>query len=155
MLRWRKYWTNLVHVVRKHNLPACFAPVLLLDDDARHARHGAAPSLPSPTTKAIDGLCIGPKAGSCGHRHVPQRTCYTSLIFSRIRSGSRTEAWPSLWISRWLLVPHPYLTHSGNTPGSVAMYYRETARVRAPAETRALEMATHLGRHCIERKAGA
>jgi len=40
--------------------------VLLLDEDGQHVRHGAAPSLPEAYAKAIDGLCIGPKAGSCG-----------------------------------------------------------------------------------------
>src|SRR5712664_645249 len=40
--------------------------VLFLDEDGQRVRHGAAPSLPKAYTKAIDGLCIGPKAGSCG-----------------------------------------------------------------------------------------
>src|SRR5580700_6755806 len=39
--------------------------VLLLEEDGQHVRHGAAPSLPGAYTKAIDGLSIGPKAGSC------------------------------------------------------------------------------------------
>ena len=56
---------NLVRV-----LEAQFAgmqcSVLLLDEDGQHARHGAASTLPAPYTKAIDGLVIGPKAGSCG-----------------------------------------------------------------------------------------
>ena len=40
--------------------------VLLLDEDGTTLRHGAAPSLPADYMRAIDGLPIGPTAGSCG-----------------------------------------------------------------------------------------
>src|SRR5258707_5664858 len=56
---------NLVRVVEAQ-FAGMLCSVLLLDDDGKHARHGAAPSLPEAYNKAIDGLCIGPKAGSCG-----------------------------------------------------------------------------------------
>ena len=45
----------------------------------------------------------------------------------------------------------PILAHSGKALGSFAMYYREP-RSPSPAETRALEMATHLAGIAIERK---
>jgi C4-dicarboxylate-specific signal transduction histidine kinase len=45
----------------------------------------------------------------------------------------------------------PILAHSGKALGSFAMYYREP-RSPTPAETRALEMATHLAGIAIERK---
>src|SRR5436305_15017169 len=40
--------------------------ILLLSNDGKHIRHGAAPNLPKIYCKAIDGLLIGPQAGSCG-----------------------------------------------------------------------------------------
>ena len=40
--------------------------VLLLDEEGRRLRHGAAPSLAPDYVKAIDGAEIGPSAGSCG-----------------------------------------------------------------------------------------
>jgi GAF domain-containing protein len=40
--------------------------VLLLSEDKKHLVHGAAPSLPSEYSKAVDGIEIGIKAGSCG-----------------------------------------------------------------------------------------
>src|SRR5437899_11530229 len=43
------------------------------------------------------------------------------------------------------------LAHSGKALGPCAMYYREP-RSPSPAETRALEMATHLAGIAIERK---
>jgi len=47
----------------------------------------------------------------------------------------------------------PILAHSGQALGSFAMYYREP-RSPSPAETHALEMATHLAGIAIERKLG-
>jgi signal transduction histidine kinase len=65
-----------------------------------------------------------------------------------------------LWEAyRGLVEPHglracwstPILAHSGKVLGSFAMYYREP-RSPSPAETRALEMATHLAGIAIERR---
>lgn len=46
--------------------PGMLASILLLDDDGLHVRHGGAPDLPEAYMRAIDGLPIGPQAGSCG-----------------------------------------------------------------------------------------
>ena len=40
--------------------------ILLLDADTATLRHGAAPTLPASYARAIDGMSIGPDAGSCG-----------------------------------------------------------------------------------------
>ena len=40
--------------------------VLLVDEAGRSAHHGAAPSLPQQYWREIDGLPLGPAAGSCG-----------------------------------------------------------------------------------------
>src|SRR5579863_2568261 len=57
--------TKLVLVVEAQ-FAGLLCSVLLLDEDGQHLRHGAAPSLPQAYTEAINGLVIGPKAGSCG-----------------------------------------------------------------------------------------
>ena len=46
--------------------PEMQVSILLLDADDVHLRHGGAPSLPEAYVKAIDGVAIGPKVGSCG-----------------------------------------------------------------------------------------
>jgi GAF domain-containing protein len=46
--------------------PGMLASILLLDADGTHVRHGGAPDLPEEYVRAIDGLPIGPQAGSCG-----------------------------------------------------------------------------------------
>ncbi len=47
-------------------LSGILCSVLLLDEEGRRLRHGAAPSLAPEYVKAIDGAEIGPSAGSCG-----------------------------------------------------------------------------------------
>jgi C4-dicarboxylate-specific signal transduction histidine kinase len=123
--------------------------VLLLDDDGQHARHGAAPSLPKPYSDAIDGMCIGPQAGSCGtamYRREP--VVVTDILEDQLWEPYRGLAAPYGFRACWST---PILAHSGKALGSFAMYYREP-RSPSSAETRALEMATHLGGIAIERK---
>ena len=139
---------NLVRVVEAQ-FAGLLCSVLLLDEDGQHIRHGAAPSLPEPYTKAIDGLCIGPKAGSCGtamYRREP--VVVTDILQDPLWEAYRGVAEPYGFRACWST---PILAHSGKALGSFAMYYREP-RSPNPAETRALEMATHLAGIAIERK---
>jgi signal transduction histidine kinase len=139
---------KLVRVVEAQ-FAGLLCSVLLLDEDGQHARHGAAPSLPKPYSKAIDGLCIGPKAGSCGtamyHR---EPVIVTDILQDPLWEPYRGVAEPYGLRACWST---PILAHSGKALGSFAMYYREP-RSPSPAETRALEMATHLAGIAIERK---
>jgi signal transduction histidine kinase/PAS domain-containing protein len=139
---------NLVRVVEAQ-FAGLLCSVLLLEEDGQHARHGAAPSLPKPYSKAIDGLSIGPKAGSCGtamYRREP--VVVTDILQDPLWEPYRGVAEPYGLRACWST---PILAHSGKALGSFAMYYREP-RSPSPAETRALEMATHLAGIAIERK---
>src|SRR6266850_1683924 len=139
---------NLVRVVEAQ-FAGLLCSVLLLDDDGQHVRHGAAPSLPKAYTKAIDGLCIGPKAGSCGTAmYRRELVVVTDILRDPLWELYRGVAEPYGFRACWST---PILAHSGRTLGSFAMYYREP-RSPSPAETRALEMANHLGGIAIERK---
>ena len=44
--------------------PAIVSSVLLLDERGQRLVHGAAPSLPAAYVRVIDGLQIGPQAGT-------------------------------------------------------------------------------------------
>jgi PAS domain S-box-containing protein len=139
---------KLVRVVEAQ-FASLLCSVLLLDEDGQHVRHGAAPSLPEPYSKAIDGLCIGPKAGSCGtamYRKEP--VVVTDILQDPLWEAYRDVAEPYGFRACWST---PILAHSGKTLGSFAMYYREP-RSPSAAETHALEMATHLAGIAIERK---
>ena len=138
---------RLVRVVEAQ-FAGMLCSVLLLDSDG-HVRHGAAPSLSKSYVDAIDGLPIGPQAGSCGtamYRKEP--VVVTDILqdprWEQYRSVAESYGLRSCWST-------PILAHSGRVLGSFAMYYREP-RTPSPTETRALEMATHLAGIAIERK---
>jgi len=144
----REILEKLVRVVEAQ-FAGLLCSVLLLDEDGQHIRHGAAPNLPEPYTKAIDGLCIGPKAGSCGtamYRREP--VVVTDILEDPLWEDYRSVAEPFGLRACWST---PILAHSGKALGTFAMYYRQP-RSPSPAETRALELATHLAGIAIERK---
>jgi PAS domain S-box-containing protein len=139
---------KLVQVV-EGQFAGLLCSLLLLDEDGQHLRHGAAPSLPSAYTEAIDGLCIGPKAGSCGtamYRKEP--VVVTDILQDPLWEAYREVVKPYGLRACWST---PILSSAGKVLGSFAMYYREP-RSPGPPETRALEMATHLAGIAIERK---
>jgi PAS domain S-box-containing protein len=139
---------KLVRVVESQ-FAGLLCSVLLLDEDGQHVRHGAAPTLPKSYIDVIDGLPIGPKAGSCGtamYRREP--VVVTDILQDPLWEPYRGVAEPYGLRACWST---PILAHSGKALGSFAMYYREP-RSPTPAETRALEMATHLAGIAIERK---
>ena len=139
---------KLVRVVEAH-FAGLFCSILLLDKDGQHLRHGAAPSLPGAYTKAIDGLSIGPKAGSCGtamYRKEP--VVVTDILQDPLWEDYRPVTEPYGFRACWST---PIIAHSGQVLGTFAMYYRDP-RGPDPAEIRALEMATHLAGIAIERK---
>jgi PAS domain S-box-containing protein len=139
---------KLVRVVEAQ-FAGLLCSVLLLDEDGQHLRHGAAPGLPEPYTKAIDGLFIGPNAGSCGTAMYRREPVFvTDILQDPLWEPYRGVAEPYGFRACWST---PILAHSGKALGSFAMYHPEP-RSPNPAETRALEMATHLAGIAIERK---
>ena len=61
----RQVLDTLLRVIQLQS-SGMLASILLLDPDGIHVRHGAAPDLPEDYVRAVDGLAIGPQAGSCG-----------------------------------------------------------------------------------------
>jgi PAS domain S-box-containing protein len=123
--------------------------ILLLDPIANCLRHGAAPSLATSYTQAIDGASIGPSAGSCGtaaYRAEP-------VIVSDIATDP-------LWADyRDLALPHglracwstPILSSAGKVLGTFAIYYREP-RSPTPEDHSLIRQITHLASIAVERK---
>ena len=143
-----KILENLVLVVEAH-FAGLLCSVLLLDQDGQHARHGAAPNLPQAYSEAINGLAIGPQAGSCGtamYRREP--VVVTDILLDPLWEPYRAVAEPYGFRACWST---PILAHSGKPLGSFAMYYREP-RSPTPPEIRALDLATHLAGIAIERR---
>lgn len=102
--------------------PNLLCNILLLDEDGKHLRHGAGPSLPDFFNQALDGLAIGPGVAACG------TAAFTGerIIIKDI------ETHP--WWKPFLDLAHraklgacwsqPILSAQGSVLGTVAMYHR-------------------------------
>jgi diguanylate cyclase (GGDEF)-like protein/PAS domain S-box-containing protein len=123
--------------------------VLLLDETGSRLRHGAAPSLPEAYTKAIDGVRIGPKVGSCGtaaHRReaVFVADIMTDPLWADYKDLAAAHGLRSCWST-------PILSHQDVVLGTFAMYSKD---VREPTDTemRLIDVATRIAGIAIERK---
>jgi diguanylate cyclase (GGDEF)-like protein/PAS domain S-box-containing protein len=140
--------TALVHAI-ENQFEGRPCSVLLLDRDGRRLRSGAAPSLPDAYNRAIDGVEIGPNAGSCGtaaYRREP-------VIVEDIEHDP-------LWITcRELALAHglracwsrPVCASDGRVLGTFAVYARVSHRPSS-ADLALTESAAHLAGIAIERK---
>ena len=123
--------------------------ILLLDDDGIHLRHGAAPSLPSAYTKAIDGVGIGPDVGSCGSAAYRGETVVVADIahdplWKDYRGLAEAHGLRSCWSA-------PILSHHGAVLGTFAMYSNEV-REPSASEMRLIDVATRFAGIAIQRK---
>jgi diguanylate cyclase (GGDEF)-like protein/PAS domain S-box-containing protein len=136
----------LCHLVEQQ-APDLRCSVLLLGSDDR-LYHGAAPSLPPRYLAAIDGLPIGPQAGSCGTAAYLDRPIFVEDIASDPRWADYREA--ALEAGLRACWSTPIRGTSGTVLGSVALYASEP-RGPQPHEERLLELATQLAALALER----
>jgi PAS domain S-box-containing protein len=121
--------------------PGLLGSVLLLDEAGVHLRHCAAPSLPEAYTRAIDGVAIGPNAGSCGTAAfrgdaVIVEDIATDPLWKDYRELALAHGLRACWST-------PILDEQRRVLGTFAMYYRQPRRPSA-AHLRWIELATHL-----------
>ncbi|QNM96519.1 sensor domain-containing protein [Chitinimonas koreensis] len=126
--------------------PAVRCSILLLEGD--RLRHGAAPSLPGGFMAAIDGLQIGPAAGSCGtaayyNRAVEVGSIETDPLWDGYRDLARAAGLRACWAS-------PIRAGDGRVLGTFALYYGEEGRPDA-FDLRLVEACTRLIGIAIER----
>ncbi|WP_174711037.1 ATP-binding protein [Nostoc sp. TCL240-02] len=57
---------NNLCVLLEQQLPGAYCSILVVDEEKRQLRGGAAPTLPEEFAKGVDGLMIGECCGSCG-----------------------------------------------------------------------------------------
>ncbi len=99
--------------------------ILLLEDGVR-VRHGAAPNLPKAFVDAIDGLEIGPAAGSCGtaawrRERVIVEDIATDPLWERYREGALAAGLRACWSV-------PIQSRDQRVLGTFALYYRQPRR---------------------------
>jgi diguanylate cyclase (GGDEF)-like protein/PAS domain S-box-containing protein len=102
--------------------PKMLCSILLLDEDGKHLRHGAAPSLPDFYNQAIDGVAIGDGVGSCG------TAAYLGdqVIVEDIRQHPYWETFHVLAEQANLQAcwSHPIKNSQGHVLGTFAIYHR-------------------------------
>lgn len=121
---------------------------LILDQDKKTLRHGAAPSLPDGYTKGIDGVEIGPCVGSCGtaaylKKPVIATDIATDPLWADYKELALKYGLRACWST-------PIISTDEKVLGTFAMYY-DHPRSPNSYEIKTIEMATHLARIAIER----
>ncbi|MGB5081610.1 MAG: EAL domain-containing protein [Burkholderiales bacterium] len=97
--------------------------ILLCDEDGRHLRHGAAPSLPASFHRAIDGIAIGPGTTPCGvAAYTGKRVITADITTDPLWTGYREMALKHGLRACWTA---PIKSSAGKVLGTFAMYYRE------------------------------
>lgn len=129
-------------------IPRSIASVALLDPDGRHIRPGTAPGLPESYNQALDGLEIGPSAGSCGtamyrDEQIIVTDIETDPLWADYRELARQYGLRACWST-------PIKSADGRMLASFALYYRE---IRAPStsDLDLIARLSHLTSVMIER----
>jgi PAS domain S-box-containing protein len=150
MVRRERLDDVLEALVRGHEelFPGTLGSVLLLDEEGRRLRRGAAPSLPESYSAAIDGFEIGPMQGSCGAAAFTRQR----VVVTDISTDPRWETARELALGHSLRAcwSTPILSGAGQVLGTLALYYREP---RAPTahELAAVESSAHIAALAIDR----
>jgi PAS domain S-box-containing protein len=123
--------------------------ILLLDPSANRLRHGAAPSLPSAYNEAVDGVVVGPSAGSCGtaaYRGEPVivSDISTDPLWADYRQVALAHGLRACWST-------PILSSTGKVLGTFATYYREP-RDPTVLDLSVIKQIVHLAGVAIQRK---
>ncbi len=122
--------------------------VLLLDED-RRLRPGAAPSLPEEYARSVDGLKIGPNSGSCGaSAHEKRRIVVPDTFVDPRWANYRDLAHKFQLRSCW---SQPICSRNGKVLGTFALYHRKE-RVPEPGELEFIDNAVHLVGLAIQRR---
>lgn len=128
------------------DIPDSIGSILLLE--GQQLRHGAAPRLPKSYLQAIDGVHIGPSAGSCGTAAYTKTTVIVEDIASDpLWQDYRGLALPLGLRACWSV---PILSEGGRVLGTFAMY-SPTPRKPSRDALDSLEWAAKLASVVLER----
>lgn len=121
--------------------------VLLVDEDGRRLRHGAAPSLPDAYNQAVDGIAIAEGTGSCGTAaHRRASVVVQDIAGDPLWTGFRELALPLGLRACWST---PILGAGGELLGTWAVYSQAPGEPTAADET-IIATATRLAAIAIE-----
>lgn len=110
----------LVELIELHH-PEMLCSIMLLDQDGKHLRHGAAPRLPDFYNQAVDGIAIGEGVGACGTAAYRGERVIIEDVQGNTDGGSlRTLLRRANLQSCW---SQPIKDHDGRVLGTFAIYH--------------------------------
>ncbi|MDN5932080.1 MAG: GAF domain-containing protein, partial [Pseudonocardia sp.] len=132
-------------------IPSSRCSVLLLDTRLGALHHGAAPSLPVTYSAAIDGMRVGPLAGSCGTAaHLDAEVVAEDIGTDPRWAGYRELAWPHGLRACWSSpIRGRQVAGAPAVLGTFAVYHDVPHRP-SERERRLVERFTHLASVAIE-----
>ncbi|MBT0663321.1 response regulator [Geobacter pelophilus] len=127
--------------------PGSLCSILLADEAGERLRHGAAPSLPDFYNKAVDGLPIGPRIGSCGTAAYTRKRVVVEKIEGHPYWKGFAPAGEAGLKSCW---SEPIISSAHELLGTFAIYHREE---KSPDDKalHLIESAAHLAAIAIGR----
>ncbi|GAA4828049.1 ATP-binding protein [Saccharopolyspora rosea] len=132
----------------ERHLPGTHCSILLFDPEESRLHHCAAPTLSASYTAEIDGMAIGPVAGSCGTAAYTRRPVFVSDILA----DERWAAFRAVGVRHGLRAcwSYPVISpSSSDVLGTFAVYHRRPHRPGAE-ERLVVERFTHLAAVAIE-----
>jgi PAS domain S-box-containing protein len=138
---------TLVRLVEAQS-PEMIGSILLLDAAGLHVRHCAGPSLPPGYVEAIDGLTIGPCAGSCGTAAFRREPVFvadiaTDPLWENYKELALKNGLRACWST-------PIFDGQRNVLGTFAIYFRQPG-LPDEKHRQLINMATHTAAVCISK----
>ena len=132
----------------EQQIPTMRASVLILDENGKSLHHGAAPRLPVEYCEAIDGVLIGPQAGSCGTAAFRgEQVIVEDIATDPLWEDYKSVALPHNLRACWST---PIVDDADKVIGTFAMYY-DSPRAPLPPELALTNTASALASTIIMR----
>ncbi|WP_442598827.1 EAL domain-containing protein [Neobacillus sp. D3-1R] len=140
-----KVFDEIIYMIEKlSNGGRC--SILLADESKSRLHIGSAPNLPKGYMEALNGISIGPRAGSCGSSaHYKKMVIVEDIskdaLWTRYRDIPQKYQLVSCWSS-------PILDNQDMVLGTFAIYFNQPA-LPTEAELKLIEKATYLAKLAI------
>ena len=138
---------RLVHLIERQ-CDRIRCSVVLVDDAGTRMQYGVAPSIPGLFAPNMDGITIGPAAGSCGTAiYLGKPVIVADALSDPLWEGARHVAEAFGFRACWSV---PILSSQRKVLGSFAMY-GERARTPSSEELRLMDIGAYIAGIAIER----
>ncbi|WP_375493483.1 ATP-binding protein [uncultured Nostoc sp.] len=132
---------NNLCILLEQELPGAYCSILVVDQENRQLRGGAAPTLPEEFAKGVDGLMIGECCGSCGTAAYRGDSVFandiaTDVLWADFRDFALSYNIRACWSS-------PFTSQIGEVLGTFAISHKFPCHP-TPHHLEILKTATHI-----------